>query len=287
MPAGISELSTRALLLFLALWAGSARAQEPGALPFSEHELAEALSARAPDLELSALRLERAGDLLVVTLGPRARVVDLAGSTGVDAARVVALVAFDLALFDVRSMLPLQSQPPKATLRAPTARAAAPDRARLGMEGALQHGLLRDDTWGFTLGLEGAIIARKLLSTLNAGYWSMPSERSVYTGTLIHFDALLLRAGFGMQIARYAFALGPVYAHYWVRGGQGHTGDLFGASLQGSFWLPAAQHTRLGVRVYFDAYPRRSRFYAGGEEPVLATPSWALGLALSVAWGWA
>jgi hypothetical protein len=277
-------LLARALVLLLVLFTGSVSAQWDGTLPFSERELAEALSARAPDLELADLRVERAGDLLVVSLGSKARVLDLAGSTGVDAARVVALVAFDLSLLEVRTVVAPEANAPSPSVATPAP--AAPDHARFGLEGGVQHGLSGDDSWGFTLGLEGAVIVRRFLSTLHASYWSMPSERSPYTGTLIQFDALLLRAALGLQVSRYALAAGPVYAHYWVRGGTGHAGDLFGASLQGALWLPAAQHVRLGVRVYFDAYPRQALLYAGGSEPVLATPSWALGLALSVAWGW-
>lgn len=285
----------RALVLLLVLFTGSVAAQEPAALPFSERELADALSARAPHLDAADLRVEPAGDLFVVSLGLKARVVDLAGSTGVDAARVVALVAFDLSLLEVRSLLQRETHAPNAprtvpapapAVTAPAPGPAAPDRARFGVEGGVQHGLSGEDGWGFTLGLEGALIVRRFLSTLHASYWSIPSERSPYTGTLIRFDALLLRAALGLQVSRYALAVGPVYAHSWVRGGYGHTGDLFGASLQGTLWLPAAQHARLGVRVYLDAYPRRALFYAGGSEPVLATPSWALGLALSAAWGW-
>lgn len=272
--------------MLLVLFTGAVSAQWDGTLPFSERELAEALSARAPDLELSDLRVERAGDLLVVSLGLKARVVDLAGSSGVDAARVVALVAFDLSLLEVRSAFPPEANAPDSPVKATAPTQAAPDHARVGVEGAVQHGLSSEDSWGFTLGLEGAIIKRRLLSALHASYWTLPSARSSYTRTLIQFDALLLRAALGVQVSRYACAVGPVYARYWVRGGDGHTGDLFGVSLQGALWLPAAQHARLGVRLYFDAYPRQARFYAGGPEPVLVTPSWALGLALSAAWGW-
>jgi hypothetical protein len=279
-------LLARALVLLLVLFTGAVSAQWDGSLPFSERELTEALSARAPELATSDLRVERAGDLLVVSLGLKARVVDLAGSTGVDAARVVALVAFDLSLLEVRSLLPPERHAPNAPIPPPAPAPAAPDRGRVGVEGGVQHGLSRDDSWGFTLGLEGAVIARRFLSTLHASYWSMPSERSPYTGTLIQFDALSLRAALGMRISRYAFAVGPVYAHYWVRGGRGYAGDLFGASLQGALWLPAAQHARLGVRLHVDVYPRPALFYAGGPEPVLATPAWALGLALCAAWGW-
>jgi hypothetical protein len=155
----------RALLL-LVLWTGAASAQADRTLPFSERELAEALSARAPDLELSDVRVERVGDLLVVTVGLKARVVDFAGSSGVDAARVIAPVAFDLALHE----LPSVSTPPPAPSAPPAEYPAEPDRARLGVEGALQYGLFRDPSWSVALGLEAAVIARKLLATLHAAY---------------------------------------------------------------------------------------------------------------------
>src|SRR5262245_37297330 len=108
-----------ALLLLLVLLAGSASAQEPSALPFREQELTEALSARAPDLPISDLRVERSGNLFVVTLGPKARVIDLAGTTGMDAARVVALVALDLSVLEVPPALPPQLNPPQVTPLAP------------------------------------------------------------------------------------------------------------------------------------------------------------------------
>ena len=279
-----------ALVLTVALFTGVCEAQEGGALPFGEQELTEALSARAPHIDSSNVSVQAAGDLFLVTLGAKSRVLDLAGANGLDAARVVALVAADLALAEEPSVVvaepaPTQQAEDPRVAVPPPERVALPDSFRLGAQGSVLHGLQRNDTWGFMLGLTGDFVARRVLTTLTASYWTMPTAVSRWTLSEIQFDALSLRAGVGVQFSQASLALGPAYARYWVRGGSGHTGNLFGLSLQGSMWLPAARHIRVGIRGYIDGYMRRALFYAGGSDVVLATPGIALGIALAVAWG--
>ena len=288
---------------FVTLLPMLAAAQPVAALPCSDEQLRQALSARAQVLAETPVRVlpqGPGGTTYVVRVGARERVVDVAGAEGVEAARVFALVAADLALH-AEQPLSVPAPEPSAAARtspdgdapagpspdAPAANAqtAMVDVGQIGVEIAAPYNV--DGTPGFGLQTTASIERwlRWAAFAWRVGYWKLPSGRSQATGSEIRFDALTLHAEVGVRFERFGGGVGAAIAPYWVRGGRGDRGVLPALTLHAAFWHPVSRTLRLGVRAIADAFLKRRRFLSGAEA-VVATPAWTLGLGLGLAWGW-
>ncbi|MEY4514230.1 MAG: hypothetical protein RLZZ450_6352 [Pseudomonadota bacterium] len=268
-------------MLLCALWCGPrVQAQAENALPFEEAELGRALAARAPQLTYGQLRLEPLEGRLLISVGPRSRVVDLAGLEGSDAARVVAVLAADLA---AQAANP---EPWQVDRNLGRSTGAALDRYRVGIDAAAIHGAQSSEGWSFASGLAAAIkLPRRFMLGARSEYWTMPTVHSRTTGTELHFQSLALRTELGLGFAPLLVSIGGVCAPYWVRGGQGHRDVLGGVGVSAAVWLPVRRGLRLGVRVQVDTFLNRTRLLSA-DETAFVTPRVALGLSLGMAWGW-
>lgn len=289
--SGISSLRILAIICLISA-AGVVRAEAPPALPFREHELADALAARLPGIAPRDLTLAIVDGRVLVTLGAHVRLVDLGDAKDVEAARVLALVIADLA----REPLP---QPPTETEPVPPALAALParprpadaqapskpDRARLGLDVTGQRGLAREESWSFDVGIAASTaVWRNLLVAARVGYTGSPAVESSATGTRVRFSALSLRPALGVRLQLFELSAGPSLLPFWLAGGEGRREVLAGAHVQLALWAPLLRSVRLLARLCFDLFANRTRMYAGSDQ-VLTTPRVMAGLALGVGWG--
>ena len=129
------------------------------------------------------------------------------------------------------------------------------------------------------------LIRREARFGARVGYWTSPAVHSQATGTEVRFDALSVRPSVAVRFAMLELGAGPVLAPFWVRGGEGHRDMLAGASVQLALWLAVVGALRLTARAQLDVLGNRTRLYAG-DDPVVTTPRFMLGLSLGFAWGW-
>lgn len=293
MPSVASH--TVFMLLVLLALGGVVRAEPlselPAGLPFDASELSEALSARISGLAPDQLRLDWLDGRVLVTLGTRARLVDLGAAQHTEAARVVALVVADLAREEPLAPPLAAPTPVIVPTEAPTARPAsvplapASDRTRLGIEVTGQRGLAGEEPWSVDAGVAASVAGRgRIVVSGRIGYMIVPTTRSP-TGTSVRLDGLSLRAGVGARFELLELVLGPSVIPYWVQGAEGHHAVLAGVGTQLTLWLPVVRSLRVAARLCLDVLGSRVRVYAGSDR-VLTTPRAMLGLTLGFAWGW-
>jgi hypothetical protein len=273
---GVILLRLALLLVCLLGCISASRADGRSSLPFSEHELEQALSARLAAPLRARLTITTVDHRLLIRLGAALRMVELGGSQGAEAARIVAVIAASMAS-ETPTLSPPASQAPEPS--------ETRDSVRVEVDFAAQRGLAREESFSFDLGLGASVRLReRLILAARAGYWKVPSVHSTATGTVVRFDALSLRPAIGVRFAPIELLAGAVVAPFWVSGGAGHGDQLYGVSAQCSLWLRVVSSLRIVARLTCDAFVNRSRLF-GGADRVLTTPRVMLGLALGFAWG--
>lgn len=190
-----------------------------GPLPFSKEQMDEALLLRWHLLgSVRVVRVRAEGGRTVVQVGPVEREVTLEGRKGEEAARIVAVMALDLA----QAGTPLTvSRPPEASVSAPASPGTTPSTAR---PRAFRAGLLLlspFDQSGLVAHLEptldtGGEIVPGFGAFLTAGY---RQATSADVGSALVLRELPLRAGVALRrrwvelraggIARLRFVEGP------------------------------------------------------------------------------
>lgn len=263
------------------------RAELPAGLPFDAQELADALSARVPGVMPHDLTLASTAGGVLVSLGARARVVDLGKAQQAEAARVVALVVADMLAEPLPPLPPAPASAPavSATPGAVGMPAASTDRARFGLDLAGQRGMAPEESWSFDVGMgASATVWRRLLLAGRIGYTGSAPVESSATGTRVRFNALTLRPALGLRLRLLELSGGPTLMPFWMQGGEGHRDLLAGGHVQLAVWVPVTRSVRLLARLCCDLFANRTRLYAGSDA-VLTTPRAMAGLALGLGWG--
>lgn len=276
-----------AALLFVCLLASVARAAEPrslrvtstGDLPFSQADLKMALKLRIPLVKFAKDGLlpvaevrAMPGGRAVITVGDARRSVSLAGLTGPDAARIVALLILDLASTiqsadDAEQAKPAPPAPPS-------------DRVTVAISPRLSLGA-RQWAAAFEPNLDLAVkVSRLFLLHVEAGFtWTVAGDGAAKL-TLLEVP---VRAGAGLRYRWFEARVGLALRPYWVSGAGEDSGALVGATVGLYFrrlfsrWLVA--YAAVGV----DLFSRRKTFRVDGDT-VMTTGHAVPWLGLGAGW---
>jgi len=290
--------------------AAPARAQEPqldlrieGDLPFRADQLTDALRLRLHDRELApTVTVIGDGDVVRVRMAGKERVVALEGTSGLAAARRVALAVVDLAELEATppQLAPVPARAPAAapapartdaeaaasaetpSLRVTgSVRAPRPPRLALAMYPAVQvdahGGAVPGAALEASLALGGAWCA-----TVQVGWQAGPDATA--GGERVAMTELPVRAGVGQRRGALAWRATAIALPYRVSGGRGHTGMELGAGASLALFVPVGAVT-LVVAAGADGFAGRTRFQIHGEDAV-ATPRLAGWIGAGVAWEW-
>jgi hypothetical protein len=253
---------------------GEAQVVCTGPLPFSQAEMEEALRARRPLLGAGArieVRADEAGRALVRVGRVEREVDDWGGRSGEEAARLVAVLAEDLAQSD----LPVVVSPPAASASA-TGR-----EIRLGLTvqspfdqaGAAAHVMPA---------LEAAVdLTRGFAAFLTGGY------RRVTAGggfSALEMDEVSVRAGAAYQRRWFELRAGGLVRPYSVGGAGSYTGSTWGGTLSGVARWRVGRHLQLVLAAGLDALASRTVFSVN-QRPILSTAWLAPWLGAGLAWG--
>ncbi|HEY8924367.1 MAG TPA: hypothetical protein VIU64_08295, partial [Polyangia bacterium] len=232
-----------------------------GELPFSQAEAQAAFRARSHLLGRAShvvVRGER-GRALVEVDGAR-REVDLGGWAGEEAARLVAVLALDLAAPDG----------PTIAARAPTSAApTAPTLRRVGGAGSLlvpwgQPGLLAHAEPTAELDAE---VAFGLGPFVSAGYRRIEAGEGT---AALRMDEIPIRAGVVARWQWFEARLGGTVRPHIVSGAGSYHGALWGGTASGSARWHLASRWALVFSAGVDVF--RNRFvFAVGRDTVLST----------------
>jgi hypothetical protein len=273
---------------------------DPGAVPFSSTDLAQALLARLfPEEELSPSRVRvgpAAAGAVDVKVGDRSRRVALGERNGPAAARVVALVIAEImssgpeveaegAAGDDEDDAPVS---PLVTVSAPTepvpaVRGAPP---RLYVTTGVAKGVGAEELLAGTLDVDLALqVGRSGLRLApSAGLVYMPT-RNAGTWGEVSFASAAARLLAGGSWGVVDLFGGPFVAPYSVRGATQHAGVLFGAEALARIAVPLSRRTRLVFATRLHAYGNRVRV-VWADGGAYATPRLELTISVGLAWDW-
>jgi len=227
------------------------------AAPFSERELAEAMRVRLPSTgEPVRLAVTSIPGGVVVAARGASRTVELDGRSGVDAARLVALVAVDLVLDDL-AIAP--------AVRAP--RAASP--AAIGVVGTAAQ-------W------TGVLAGATLDIAVPRGWWFAAVD--VGGGTLVggglHLSGGLIRLGAGARVGWIDLRAGATLVPILVDDGAGDRTVLAGAGSSVRLRLPLWPRGDAVIAAGGDVFATRTQYLLGGRmiETPLVAPWFGVGL---------
>jgi len=239
--------------------AGDAQVVCTGPLPFSQAQVEEALRARRPLLGASTrIEVRTGGDgLTLVRVGSAQREVDWGGRSGEEAARLVAVLAEDLAQAAdpiVLSAAPLPVTPNGRalwlglTLRSPF------DRADLAAHFEPTVDVAVDLAGGFAA-FAGAGYRR---SAAGAGF------------SALTMDEVPLRAGAAYRRRWFDVRLGGVARAYSVGGAGSHQGVTWGAAASAALRWALGRRLSLVVAGGLDVLAARAMFSVN-QQPVMST----------------
>ncbi len=215
--------------------------------PFTATELTEALRVRvSPTGAPLHIRVTTTDDAVRIDAGGTARDLELGGRRGVDAARLVAIAASDLALDNLAATPPPPPRPP------PTFAIGA-----LGGASA------------FT----GTLAGGALDFTLGGGPWLF--DGSVGGGALvdgpIHGDDVIVRIGGGYRIGWLDVIASATFAPLIVSDGAGDVTVLLGAGASARLRIPIAERVHAIIAAGADVFATRTEYTSVGAD-VTETP---------------
>jgi hypothetical protein len=254
--------------------ASSARAERQvlctGPLPFSQGELEEALLARWHLLgDVSVVRVKAEGGRTLVQVGAVEREVNLEGLAGEEAARIVAVMALDLA--QAGAPLAVSSSPPPASTAAGPGPTPSSQRRH-----ALRAGLLLLGPFD-----QSGVVAH-LEPTLDAGWEFVPGFGAFMTagyrqasaagvsGSLV-LRELPLRAGLALRRRWLELRAGGIAQPRFVDGPRAYRTTSWGAAV--SIVARLALTSRLALMLAGGVDLFRTRIFAMNEDATLRT-SW-------------
>ena len=245
-----------------------------GPLPFSRAELAEALRARRPLLGPPS-RIEVQADdsgRTLVRVGAAERQVDWGGRSGEEAARLVAVLAEDLAQADAPITVAAQTPGPSLTRTRRALRVGATLQSPFDQDGATAH---LEPTVDVTVD-----VTRGFAAYLAAGY------RRVAAGT--DFRALTLqevpvRAGAAYRRGWFELRLAGLLRPYAVGGAGAYRGLVWGGAMAAAGRWPLGRRLQLVLAAGLDVLASRALFSVN-EQPILSTAWLAPWVGAGVAW---
>jgi hypothetical protein len=269
--------SNRLVVSFLAMAVavaalGAPRIEMSGAMSFTRAELDEALSARPPEGDVDIAVTGFGVDVEVARNDKRRRVA-LGERRGPEAARVVALVVWDL------------SQP-EATVPTLSVSEIAPSgpSLRFAVSTGLRDGLGERQPMAAALALDLDLpLARHLRGTLGLAWTHIPERDRDGLGR-ITFDAWALRAGLGLELGPVQLLTGPFVAPYYVRTWLRSAGIIYGASLSTLLDIPVTNALFLRVGTGLDFFGKQTRVVDSGGRLLVATPRVAFVATVGMGW---
>lgn len=238
-------------------------------LPFSDAELARALAVRVESRH--QVRVAATGGLITIVVDGRTAALTLGGERGADAARLVALVAADLALEGAAGAA-LDLGAPAAVARAEArgatrrwtvaARAVVPPGTAesLGVLAAIESGGLVRRT--FALGAQQADVA--------------------VPGSTVRVIGVPLRLGVAVG-DRTSFAVAAVVEPLFASGGAGATSGLAGAGVSARTVVDTGASFALSIAAGVDVMANEIQYRWDGET-VLTTGRFRPWLAIGATW---
>jgi hypothetical protein len=283
---------------------------QPEGLPFSGAEIRRALLARLPppggdlgEAGFPSVQVEPAGaGAVIVDVGPRSRLVTVGKRSGVDAARVVALVIADLVSEDTEGTgtadapaapsvsvagAPIAPRPTVAddvviaAPRAPTAQAH-----RLCLTAGAAKGTGDDEPVARTMDVDLVMPLGdgRLRFAPSVGLILMPT-RNAGNVNEASFTAGVVRALAGASFGPVDLLAGPVASPYAIGGAMPYNGVLFAGEALARLTVPLWDRLRLVGAARLDAFVDRTRVHLAGGD-TYATPRLQIGVAVGVAWDW-
>jgi len=254
--------------------AGDARIVCTGALPFSQVQVEEALRARRPLLGASAtIEVRASGDGgALVRVGTAERPVDWGGRSGEEAARLVAVLAEDLA--QAGDPMVVSAAPAPATDRM-SARALRLGLALLSpfdQDGVSAH---FEPTIDLAVDLTGAFAA-----FVAAGYRRISAGADF---SALSMQEVPLRAGVGYRRRWFELRLGGVARPYTVGGAGSHQGVTWGAGASAAGRWALRRRFSLMLVAGLDVMASRAEFSVN-QQPILSTAQATPWLGAGVTW---
>ena len=255
---------------------GEAQVACSGPLPFSQAEMEEALRARRPLLGGMArieVRADDAGRALVRVGAAERQVADWGGRSGEDAARLVAVLAEDLALADAPMIV--SSPAPAAAAPGTTTHAL-----RLGVmlqspfdqDGAAAHVQPAADV--------AVDLARGFGAFAGAGYRRVSAGSGFST---LNLDEVPVRAGVTYKRRWFELRIGGLVRPYTVGGAGAHTGVTWGGTVSGAARWSLGRRWQAVLAAGLDALATRAAFSVN-QQPVISTAWVAPWLGAGLAW---
>lgn len=234
------------------------RVDVAGAAPVTADQLATALRVRVaatgPAIVVQ-LRSAGGGDV-VARIADRERSIALAGRTGEDAARLIALAIADLALDDVAG----DPAPSTAVVAVAASRSAGRDA---GATAVTVTFLGAASAWSSVMAGGGVDVA------IARGTWLAAAE--VEAGQLVegdlHLGDAVVRLGGGWRRGALELRAGATVAPVWVGNGAGDSTVLAGGGASARLRVPVARDVRFVLAVGVDAFATRSEYVIETSEP--------------------
>jgi hypothetical protein len=268
--------------------ASSARAERQvvctGPLPFTEGEVQEALLARWHLLgDVAVVRVRAEGGRTLVQVGAVEREVNLDGRVGEEAARIVAVMALDLAQAGTPLVVPPSPQPLLSASAGPEA-ALSSNRRHAFRAGLLLLGPF--DQSGLVAHLE---------PTLDAGWEVVPGFGAFVTAGYRQASAagmssslllreLPLRAGLALRKQWLELRAGGIARPRFVEGPRSYRTASWGAAVSVVARLALTSKLALVLAGGVDLFHTRLVF-AVNNDAALTTPWLAPWLGAGIAWG--
>lgn len=254
-----------------------------GPLPFSESELRQALLVRWQHLgDVSVVRVRAEDGRALIQVGATERKVDLDGRVGEEAARVVAVMALDLAQAETPLVVPA---PPEVVVAARAEHEITPP-PRL-------HQLVR--TGGLVLGpFDQSGLVAHLEPTIDVGWEVVPGLGAFVTagyrqatsadvGRALVLRELPVRAGIALRRRWLELRAGGVARSRFVEGPRSHRATAWGGAVALAARLALTSNVLLVVTGGLDLFPTRLVF-AVDDRTSLTTPWVSPWLGAGLAW---
>jgi hypothetical protein len=243
-----------------------------GPLPFSQTQAEEALRARRPVLGARARIEVQAGadGQTLVRVGSAERQVDWDGRSGEEAARLVAVLAEDLA--QAGEPMLVSAGPPPAPRTAPALWLGLTLRSPFDQDAASAH---VEPTLDVAMH-----VARGFGAFVAAGYRRVSAGAGFSALTM---DELPVRAGIAYRRRWFDVRLGGVARPYLVRGAGAHQGMTWGVAASAAARWPLAGRWSLLFAAGLDLLASRAVFSVN-EQPTLSTAWVAPWLGAGLAW---
>jgi hypothetical protein len=215
--------------------------------------------ARVPEEERGAeLVISGSGDgqEVGIAIGDRRRVVDVAGRTGAQAARIVALAVTDLV---------------EETLPAPLPRAATVPPITMSLQLGAAKGIRESQPWSTTVDVGASMPYGSWLRLAAELGWTHALDASTFD-THIVFDTLALRLGAGGKLGPLEVYLGPWITLFSIRGSHDKTNVLFGGRVWSRLVVPIAGPVSLSVQIGLDLAANDFAILLNETEVTFSTP---------------